>query len=88
MGAAACKWFQVEQRISLKCVESSVHVCIAQHIMHNKGDLRVSLLVNEFSSVDIDSLLIQSQHANVAVGAPSGHGDLAGGKAFKEGAEL
>ncbi|GJP61250.1 hypothetical protein CLOP_g18431, partial [Closterium sp. NIES-67] len=47
--------------------------------LKEKGDLRVAVLVNEFSPVDVDSLLLQSQRANVAVGAPPGHGDLAGG---------
>ncbi|CAI5536638.1 unnamed protein product [Closterium sp. Naga37s-1] len=52
---------------------------LLQHVLREKGDLRVAVLVNEFSPVDVDSLLLQSQRANVAVGAPPGHGDLAGG---------
>ncbi|CAI5527838.1 unnamed protein product [Closterium sp. Naga37s-1] len=55
-----------------------------QHVLKEKGDLRVAVLVNEFSPVDVDSLLLQSQRANVAVGAPPGHGDLAGGECVKE----
>ncbi|CAI5939760.1 unnamed protein product [Closterium sp. NIES-64] len=55
-----------------------------QHVLREKGDLRVAVLVNEFSPVDVDSLLLQSQRANVAVGAPPGHGDLAGGECVKE----
>ncbi|CAI5500082.1 unnamed protein product [Closterium sp. Naga37s-1] len=53
---------------------------LLQHVLKEKGDLRVAVLVNEFSPVDVDSLLLQSQRANVAVGAPPGHGDLAGGE--------
>ncbi|CAI5525613.1 unnamed protein product [Closterium sp. Naga37s-1] len=52
---------------------------LLQHVLKEKGHLRVAVLVNEFSPVDVDSLLLQSQRANVAVGAPPGHGDLAGG---------
>ncbi|CAI7919983.1 unnamed protein product [Closterium sp. NIES-54] len=51
---------------------------LLQHVLKEKGHLRVAVLVNEFSPVDVDSLLLQSQRANVAVGAPPGHGDLAG----------
>lgn len=55
----------------------------SQHALASKGDLRVSVLVNEWGSHDVDSLILDATRLSAAaLGTPIAPGHAAGGTPF------
>ncbi|KAG2500026.1 hypothetical protein HYH03_002307 [Edaphochlamys debaryana] len=50
---------------------------LVQHILRNRGSLRIAVLVNEVGRVDVDSDLVNAKQGNAALGLPAA--DLSGG---------
>ncbi|XP_068669174.1 uncharacterized protein [Aristolochia californica] len=44
---------------------------LMKHILDNRGDLRIAVLVNEFADSDVDSLLLNSTNLNAAFNLPT-----------------
>ncbi|GIL73249.1 hypothetical protein Vretimale_4853 [Volvox reticuliferus] len=50
---------------------------LVQHILRNRGSLRIAVLVNEVGQLDVDSKLLNAKQGNAALGLPAV--DLSGG---------
>ncbi|GFR41073.1 hypothetical protein Agub_g1713, partial [Astrephomene gubernaculifera] len=50
---------------------------LVQHILRNRGSLRIAVLVNEVGHIDVDSQLLNAKQSNAALGVPAS--DLSGG---------
>ncbi|KAG2450152.1 hypothetical protein HYH02_000254 [Chlamydomonas schloesseri] len=50
---------------------------LVQHVLRNRGSLRIAVLVNEVGRVDVDSELVNAKQSNAALGLPAA--DLSGG---------
>ena len=44
---------------------------LLQHLLHNRGNLRFAVVVNELAGTDVDSALLGSGQANAVVGCPA-----------------
>ncbi|GBG60429.1 hypothetical protein CBR_g5605 [Chara braunii] len=44
---------------------------LVRHILRNRGDLRIAVLVNEYSEVDIDGVIVHNAHSHASLGLPS-----------------
>eukprot|EP00198_Chlamydomonas_reinhardtii_P013938 XP_001703275.1 predicted protein [Chlamydomonas reinhardtii] len=50
---------------------------LVQHVLRNRGALRIAVLINEVGRVDVDSELVNAKQSNAALGLPAT--DLSGG---------